>query len=580
MRAHHPLLAMFALLWPSMAMADAPHDIQGNLRLWLDGLDVNGTDTGNGGGSNPTNGAQVKAWKDKSANAFTAGDAVSNTTRTFPTYNESSGVSFNGVRDILEIPGGIFPSGVGVSASEILIIATTRTIAALPILLSNGNAGGSGTNRYLVSLPWNDGNIYWDHGNLNAGRVSVSWSGTNSALDRVYLYNFNASSPISIARDGSTIASSSNTGTYTPASNHFFNIGGGEGDSNRHHDGIVSELIVYSRKLKTAERNIIQSYLAAKHANPGGAGSLNRYTNSAGYRYHVGGIGQESDGSLTTGTSAGLTITNTSFLANGNYVLAGLSALSPTTGTTSADAPTGFNARSQRIWFLNRTGTGTGAISLSFKLSDLGVTATNGQRLALLSRSATTGTFTMLATTNYAGGGTASFSISDPQNGYYALALEPMPVVTASLNHIVQSDGINSSNFKAIPNALIKASANMTNSGPGSPDSNSTTLTIPVPANMTFFVGDIATVGGGPVKFNQGSPTSGLTYSYTVLGNSSDGLEFSNDSGATWTYTPVPDGQQGDTHITHVRIKPSGSFATSTASPFPNFTVDYGLLVK
>ncbi|WP_221791949.1 hypothetical protein [Aquisediminimonas sediminicola] len=381
-------------------------------------------------------------------------------------------------------------------------------------------------------------------------------------------------------RDGTVLASASGSASHTQLSTNRFFIGGGEIGTSNFHNGIISEFIVYSRRLNSAEKNIIQSYLAAKHANPGGAGTANRYTNTDGYRFHVGGIGQESDGSLATGSSAGLTIADSSFLANGNYVMAGLPALSPATGSATSDAPTGYKSRSQRIWFLNRTGTGTGTISLSFKLSDLGVTATSGQRLALLTRSATTGTFTTLATTNYAGSGSASFSISDPKSGYYALALEPVPIVTATLSNIVQSDGINSSNFKAIPNALIKASANMTNSGPGNSDSNNTTLTIPVPANMTFFVGDIGSVGSGPVKFNQGSPTSGLTYSYTALGNTSDGLEFSNDSGATWTYTPVPDGQQGDTHITHVRIKPSGSFATSTASPFPNFTVDYGLLVK
>ena len=289
-------------------MADAPHDIQSNLRLWLDGLDVSGTDTGNGGGTNPSNGAQVTTWKDKSTNAFSAGDAISYgaSTRTYPTYISSSGVSLNGVSDILEIPGGIFPTGVGVSASEVLIVATTRTIAAFPILFSHGGANSSLTSRYMVSAPWNDGNIYWDHGNTSTGRASASWAGASSVLNRVYLYDFNASSPVTIGRDGSTIATTATARTYTPASGHFFDIGGGEADSRKHHDGIISDVIIYSRKLKTAERNIILSYLAAKHANPGGAGGLNRYTNTSGYRYHVGGIGQESDGSLTTGTSAGL----------------------------------------------------------------------------------------------------------------------------------------------------------------------------------------------------------------------------------------------------------------------------------
>ncbi|WP_221791950.1 hypothetical protein [Aquisediminimonas sediminicola] len=525
-------------------------------------------------------GAQVTSWKDKSANAYTAGDATSYgaTTHSLPTYSAGNGVSFDGTTNILEVVGGIYPNNAAISDSDYFIVTTSVTNKYQFLFYNNLPTTSSGP-RISAHMPWIDSTIYWDH----STRIAISWGGNSSVYNRKYIYNLGASvsGQQSIARDGNILSSinGSSATIYTKLSTHTFFLGNGYTGSGASHNGVISEFIVYSRRLNSAEKNILQSYLAAKHANPGGAGAANRYTNTV-YKFHVGGIGQESDGSLTTGTSAGLTIANTSFLATGNYVLAGLPALSPATGSTAADVPTGFNARSQRIWYLNRTGTGTGAISLSFKLSDLGMTATNGQRLALLSRSETTGTFASLATTNYNGSGTASFSISDPQTGYYVLALAPLPILTASLSNIVQSDGINVSDFKAIPNALIKVSANMTNSGQGSPDANSTTLTLPVPANMTFFVGDIGSVGGGPVTFNQGSPTSSLTYTYTALGSTSDGLEFSNDSGTTWTYAPVPDGQQGDTHITHVRIKPGGSFATSTAAPFPNFSVDYGLLVK
>lgn len=41
-----PVLATVTVM-SAPAHADAPRDIQTNQRLWLDGLDVNGTDTGN-----------------------------------------------------------------------------------------------------------------------------------------------------------------------------------------------------------------------------------------------------------------------------------------------------------------------------------------------------------------------------------------------------------------------------------------------------------------------------------------------------------------------------------------------------
>ena len=50
---HLTRIAIAAALFsaPAALRADAPRDIQTNQRLWLDGLDVNGTDTGNGGGT-------------------------------------------------------------------------------------------------------------------------------------------------------------------------------------------------------------------------------------------------------------------------------------------------------------------------------------------------------------------------------------------------------------------------------------------------------------------------------------------------------------------------------------------------
>ena len=566
---------------PEAAQADAPHDIQSSLRLWLDGLDVSGTDTSNGGGTNPTGGAQVTAWKDKSPNAFTAGEGTSygTTTHSYPTYSAGSGVSFDGISNMLEVVGGVFASGVTVTDSDHFIVATTRAVQG-QFLFFHGAPTSNPVGRISAHVPFSDNNIYWDHGT----RVTASWPGNSSTTNKKYVYNLSSSTTGQkfIARDGVNLVSAagSSSSTYAKPAGHTFYLATGYAGSIQFHSGVISEFIVYARKLKTAERNIIQSYLAAKHANPGGAGTANRYTNTTGYNYHVGGIGQESDGSLATGTSAGLTIANGSFLAAGNYVLAGLPALSPATGSTTADVPTGYKSRSQRVWFLNRTGTGTGSITLTVKLADLGVTATSGQRLSLLSRSATSGTFAALATTSYAGTGSVSFSISDPHAGYYALGLDPLPIPTAALTNVVQSDGVNSSNFKAIPNAVIKVSANMTNSGPGSPDANSTVFSVAIPTNTKFYLGDIGTAGGGPVNFAQGTTSSGLSYTYTALASTTDGLDFSNDSGASWTYTPTADAQQGDIAITNVRVKPAGTFSSGTSPNFPSFTITYGLLVK
>ena len=62
-----------------------------------------------------------------------------------------------------------------------------------------------------------------------------------------------------------------------------------------------------------------------------------------------------------------------------------------------------------------------------------------------------------------------------------------------------------------------------------------------LPANTRLFVGNLGAPGSGPVQFVNGSPSSGLTWTFTALNSTTDDVDFSNDGGTTWTYVPVPD---------------------------------------
>lgn len=577
-------LLLTGIFYSTAARADAPHDIPGSLRIWLDGLDIYGTDTGNGGGTNPSNGASITTWKDKSVNAYVAGDATSYgaTSHSYPSYSAGAGVSFNGTNNVLQVSGGIYPLGSGVTDTEtFFVLSNYSSQNADSYVFMAGPVSNSANARISASVPWSDGNINWDHGNTaSGGRVSTPWSPTTA--NQTYIYNFSSSTSgfQNIIRDAAVLNNKMGTGAYTPQSSHNFYLGGGPVDANGFHNGLIAEVIVYSRTLVAAERRILLSYLSAKYNNPGGLNGSSRYSNSAGWRYHVGGIGQESSGAVTTGTSAGMTITAGTYLANSRYLLAGLDSLTPATGATKLDAPSGYGARSQRVWYLTRTSSGTGNPNITFNLAQMGITGTTNDQMALIYRSGTTGTFSVLATATYGGTGTITFSAPNPQSGYYALAMPGSPAIQATLSTAAVADTVNSANFKAIPSALIKASGAVTNAGTGSPDANSTILVIPVPANTKLYLGDIGGAGSGPVGFTQGSTTSGLSYAFTSLSSSTDGLDFSNDSGTSWTYVPTADAQQGDAAITHIRIKPSGTFSNGTSPNFPSFTITYGLLIK
>ena len=127
----------------------------------------------------------------------------------------------------------------------------------------------------------------------------------------------------------------------------------------------------------------------------------------------------------------------------------------------------------------------------------------------------------------------------------------------------------NTVNPKAIPGSYIDYTITAFNSGPGSVDSESLLVTEPLPAGVSLFVGDLGTAGSGPVEFTDGTgaAASGLTLVFGGLTDLGDDVEFSTD-GINWNYVPSPGGDGFDAAVTHIRIRPSGTFqGTGTATP-------------
>jgi hypothetical protein len=84
------------------------------------------------------------------------------------------------------------------------------------------------------------------------------------------------------------------------------------------------------------------------------------------------------------------------------------------------------------------------------------------------------------------------------------------------------------------------------------------------PANTDLVVTDIGGAGSGPAGFAAG--TSTLTYSFTSLASATDNIDFSNNGGTSWTYTPVADGNGVDANVTNVRVRPQGAMAASSSA--------------
>ncbi len=132
----------------------------------------------------------------------------------------------------------------------------------------------------------------------------------------------------------------------------------------------------------------------------------------------------------------------------------------------------------------------------------------------------------------------------------------PLTVVKLATTY---SDPVNGTTLpKAIPGAIVEYQIIVTNPAALPADNNSVVITDPIPAHMDLRVADIGASGSGPVQYLDGSPASGLTYTFTSLSSTTDDIAFSNNGGSSWTYVPSPGADGTDPAVTHVRINPKG----------------------
>ncbi|MCZ6536501.1 MAG: hypothetical protein O6838_01215, partial [Gammaproteobacteria bacterium] len=149
------------------------------------------------------------------------------------------------------------------------------------------------------------------------------------------------------------------------------------------------------------------------------------------------------------------------------------------------------------------------------------------------------------------------------------VALPSLSIVKSALT---LEDPVNgTTDPKAIPGAIKRYLIEITNTGSEPADADTVFITDSLPANMVLRVIDFDGTNPGPVAFVDGSPASGLSYTFTSLGSGTDDIEFSNDGGSTWTYTPVDSGDGTDPAVTDIRINPKGIFANNTGGGDPSF---------
>lgn len=175
---------------------------------------------------------------------------------------------------------------------------------------------------------------------------------------------------------------------------------------------------------------------------------------------------------------------------------------------------------------------------------------------------------------------TASITANGVTNSTVDIDTIVYPSFLSTKSVTVLSDPINgTTNPKSIPGAEALYTITLANTGLGRVDTNTVVLADAIPANTSLFVGNLGGLPAGPVTFTESG--TNLTFTHASLGSTLDDIEFSNNGGSTWTYTPVPDASGYDAAVTNVRLRPKGRMAGwSGAGGYPTLTFTFKVKLK
>jgi hypothetical protein len=186
---------------------------------------------------------------------------------------------------------------------------------------------------------------------------------------------------------------------------------------------------------------------------------------------------------------------------------------------------------------------------------------------------------TTTATSNYDPG--CGFTITPPSRSIVNVLVIAYPELLVLKSTDTLCDPVNGPvNPKAIPRATIRYMVQTINEGEASPDTSTVMIADAIPIHAAMFVGDIEGPASGPIVFQDGAVSSGLSYTFMGLGSTVDDVDFSDDGGSTFSYVPVPDSDGFDPRVTHVLVNPKGELRASDGLSHPSFSVLFCVRVE
>ena len=331
----------------------------------------------------------VTTWADRSGNGNNAYLPVSIPLGTpnllTGSVNGNRSLDFDGVDDQLWVP---HHASLNLTQWHFFLVAKVDVQKDYNAWLVKGN--DSDENYEMLS--YSDGNIHtpvkWTDGSRTAPSSAGGQVSTSSY--NVFEYSYTASVGRDVYKNGGNILTDNDN--KTPRTNSLpLYIGNERSTSGREVNGQIAEVIMYNAPLNSAQRIIVNNYLAAKYGRSLTASDL--YTQddpgNGDYDHDVGGIGRI-DASNMQSTSQGSGVVQMSKagysgLGNNEFLFWGHDN-APFSALGSTDFPIGLQGRLHRVWRVsevNTSGSATnvGNVDITFDLGGLGSVTASHLRL-------------------------------------------------------------------------------------------------------------------------------------------------------------------------------------------------------
>lgn len=304
----------------------------------------------------PSDGETVSTWSDNSGNGFTLTNSGT------ATFESAPGDLINGLPLVkCTSLNRQFSTGSNVTGKVIIVVGNASSATGVEGFVGfNGDKGIRRTGGTSGSS--------WNNGDAN------DWCGVAGS----YLINGTAG-----LNHGNVHHQT--LGDRSTSYTDIFYAGGYY--SSRPFSGDLSEIIVYSASLNSAEQIILQNYLSAKYAIALTSNDIYTQDDAGGYDFEVAGIGRVDVSNLqNTAQGTGMvSISSPADLGDNEFLMWGHDNGIAQASETS-DVPTGIDARLDRVWRVsevNTSGTAVdvGGISIDWDLTGLGSVTASDLRL-------------------------------------------------------------------------------------------------------------------------------------------------------------------------------------------------------